>query len=705
MRKRIIISLFLPVVLLLSLSSCAKDRYDGLSVSGTMEIGISLSGMQTRTTTPGVDALNENTVASLSVFLWLSGEEDGDALFRADGLSVASGTARTYLPSDIISAVAASGEPASFAIVANAALPSLAGTAMDDVLSATISAGFSAGGVQSSIPMYGTGTVSPSLDGRSLRGSTVLRRSAAKLEARITSVAGDVEQGGVHWTPDTDHMQLALHRGRSTGPAGGYSCLGGTAGTQYNLTAGPLGAVRDGGGALLHYTTATPFYSFTADWSADESAAASFLLVVPWSSDGGSSWRMSYYQIPVNEAGMCIRDNVHYIINMQVGMVGSFEEETPVTLEPSIVIQGWGTVGMTGVEIKDSRYIVVGARSLILDNAEDCTIQYISSHDCTILSKSLTRPDLLDPDGAPVVIPETDYTLTIVDDETIAFHHDLDNSGTATADYAPFTLTFVIGHADGAPYSQEVTIVQRPMIYIVTQMNSDGDTSAHNGYVYVNNGTNSSYGGGASGLSGSNSNPAMYIITVSALSSGSSFTIGDPRTPYVNNFPDVNILGQVSYTWSASAPDLSGTTRRLSYYHPTESSERTVTMVAPQFRIASSYGACTTASYAAMQRRCATYQEDGYPAGRWRIPTKAEMQYILSLSSQGVIPELFTVSSGGAGYWCANGSVTGNASNEPVFTDNDFSGNRYVRCVYDEWFWGSEQIANISSFTWGDIDY
>ena len=45
-------------------------------------------------------------------------------------------------------------------------------------------------------------------------------------------------------------------------------------------------------------------------------------------------------------------------------------------------------------------------------------------------------------------------------------------------------------------------------------------------------------------------------------------------------------------------------------------------------------------SYSDAEKRCAAYQEDGYPAGRWRVPTKAEVKYIIQLSGWGVIPVL-----------------------------------------------------------------
>ena len=96
------------------------------------------------------------------------------------------------------------------------------------------------------------------------------------------------------------------------------------------------------------------------------------------------------------------------------------------------------------------------------------------------------------------------------------------------------------------------------------------------------------------------------------------------------------------------------------------------------------------------EKRCASYQEDGYPAGRWRLPTYAEAAFIVSLSNEKKIPYLFNT---GTNYWCAHGDFKPNGNNVDLNPDGN---SNSVRCVYDEWYWGSDQIANKSTFTWGD---
>ena len=116
-------------------------------------------------------------------------------------------------------------------------------------------------------------------------------------------------------------------------------------------------------------------------------------------------------------------------------------------------------------------------------------------------------------------------------------------------------------------------------------------------------------------------------------------------------------------------------------------------------------------TFADAQRRCASYQEDGYPAGRWRLPTKAEIEYIAQLNSDNKIELLLGSASGTTDYFCNSGYMTVQQNRTPSYTAiTNISGDsnaRYVRCVYDDWYWGessNDRLAdnNKTTFTWGD---
>lgn len=149
-------------------------------------------------------------------------------------------------------------------------------------------------------------------------------------------------------------------------------------------------------------------------------------------------------------------------------------------------------------------------------------------------------------------------------------------------------------------------------------------------------------------------------------------------------------------------------------YRPTErkdaSSYTSATFrpeIAPEFMVASSYGRSTATKYENAVMRCAAYQEDGYPAGRWRLPTEAEIDYCIRLSDMGAIPDLFyPFASNGTddyGYRASSGRrKSGNSGwlNEGVASTGNDTGDAFVRCVYDTWYWGHEEDNNLKNGTY-----
>ena len=301
--------------------------------------------------------------------------------------------------------------------------------------------------------------------------------------------------------------------------------------------------------------------------------------------------------------------------------------------------------------------------------------------------------------------------FTTVDNQSIVIRHDLindlnskDGSNKPNYDVVPYYLYFRVQHKDKPEYYKDILVEQRPAIVLEPQLNSAGDANTNKGYVYINgeqgtSTTNNNVWRYVAGLTGTNKNPNMYVITTSVLDSEDM--IGDPRetTAKTDN--------QVYSGWNSASlrPVDSQTQRRLTNYYPAMETEAARSYIAPSFRVASSYGVTQSISYDNAKRRCAAYQEDGYPAGRWRLPTKAEVLFITTLSADGMIPELFSFdnSQRDKSYWCANGAIDG-AYGVPTFYDDDMNTARYVRCVYDEWFWSDTEYSRvaISNPRWGD---
>lgn len=166
---------------------------------------------------------------------------------------------------------------------------------------------------------------------------------------------------------------------------------------------------------------------------------------------------------------------------------------------------------------------------------------------------------------------------------------------------------------------------------------------------------------------------------------------------FVNAYPIGNIF-------QGNTPQEKRTLSKTNY-RPTLSDASVENMISPKFRIASSYSVCGSAiSYENARKRCATYQEDGYPAGRWRIPTKAEVLFMIKLSQDKKITQLFNYT-----YWFANGTVTVNSQGNitDIKTNTEANTTAVVRPVYDEWYWEKSDYPRLSGtnkevFVWGD---
>ena len=338
---------------------------------------------------------------------------------------------------------------------------------------------------------------------------------------------------------------------------------------------------------------------------------------------------------------------------------------------------------------------------------------------------------------------ESDWVQKVGEGENyLQIGHQLNSDLTSPLmDVTPYYYTVVLSlpeeiDPDGE-YSKTVTFVQWPEVYVVEDPNK---STNNDGYVFLNTYNRSSsftsrynnrnytttldtqnnsydYLGGIHGLTGTNANPSMYVLTISV---SGTYTIGDPRSTSVSNpsftyngfhadtgLFDSNDTHAFNGTWN-SAPFTEGGNHALTYYHPAANTSNSEGMIAPKIRIASSYGVTLPISETKAIARCAAYQEDGIPAGRWRLPTLAEVQFISQLSALERIPLLFGSATGDSYYWTANGQIVVNNEAGTAGKPQTAQNTAYIRCVYDEWFWGdatTSRPVNAATFTWGDRNY
>jgi hypothetical protein len=169
-----------------------------------------------------------------------------------------------------------------------------------------------------------------------------------------------------------------------------------------------------------------------------------------------------------------------------------------------------------------------------------------------------------------------------------------------------------------------------------------------------------------------------------------------------HNTGNYNTVYNNQYDGSSLLPHGSTSTEyaKIKAYKPGGKDAKYKDYLSPEVMFASSYGKGTTINFMTAVLRCAAYQEDGFPAGRWRLPTEAEIELAISLANRGAIPELFA----DAGkYWASSGRYlyggnwvsetdpyTGEPQNNPWTGDTNGTGVG-VRCVYDTWYWGREE--------------
>lgn len=614
---------------------------------------------------------------------------------------------------------------------------------------------------QESFVMYGGDNVTLSIttEGsvtkKSLFGQIKVKRDAAKVLLTVTEVKDTVHvkdtslpDGYQIWESDPTKIHVMFYNGMNKSNVHSqinqgyhytpnyddgvfnddcYFTLDKTSGTE-NLWRKLVAASESAPNKNLKHEI--PFYTYLSDWSdkGEKDRASYMILMVPWQQVDASGnpvgdlgFQHTYYQIettPVDE--QAYYENTFYQIFINVGVLGSFVKPEPVEVTAQYMVVPWGNVDVPAT-LREGNYLIVEKERVEVNNEAEGYDPYISSHPITT---TITRIEYMNYSNV------TPYKMVITSDNpTRAYQYYQNSNGqwvprgnnyysdvsewagfTATPDastsrvilnhtipptmYVPYDVTVEVRNSVGS--SETVVFTQYPPIYI------SGERS--NGYAWVNGWSNDrggdrvcyddrgqnnnnarignfSYRNNADMGSGDNRNPNNYIISISSFSDD-TYKIGDPRSSTVNNL--TNLSGLTSYK----------PTRR----------DGTEDMIAPRILVASSYGVVTSTYYfgrEAAEKRCASYQENGYPAGRWRVPTAAEIEFIMSLHAQGYIPSLFNLGRNDRqGYWCANGKISGDANARP-YLSNDTQ-DTAVRCVYDIWYWGEAHTA--TQFTWGDVE-
>lgn len=563
--------------------------------------------------------------------------------------------------------------------------------------------------------------------GNELSGTIYLTRAASKITFR-TTIAESLVIDGVTWVPLLDELSFTYHNivnksyidnGSDTDSNNTFAMPSGqdiydnVDGIQMSRILSDNGAQApsyDGDvEGVSKWTTIdhiVPLYSYSSRWADGANNEAYIMLTVPWKVMGDDSETLTYYKyfVPLNMNELKLVRNKHYRINLRVGVLGDLEELTES--EFSYEILDW--VGESvDVKLQKPTYLVVDSNYVEMKNLETFSVGYQSSDEVAYEVRSTTISAFKKQNNIIVSgCVHEKYTVT-AENGNVTFEHELDNTRSdndTDYDFLVQTTVVRIYHKSNPAIYEDITFVQYPAMYVTVNAGYEGKWN----YINVNGnswekwttskgagtgcpkvGNETVYWVGIGGKSQSDTNHNMYQITVTAFDSTTpDYLIADPRAAAQN----ITLFESYTYKYNRNnytSPEYPVQPDQLKVdeikgYRGTlvENAEN---LVAPEFIIASFCATCTNADHNIYPEnsgyyRCASYQEAGYPAGRWRIPTTAELEVVGKLCAQGKLPQIFQ---NGEEYPSSSGIFT---NNNGSFTPTT-SAATSIRCVYDTWYW------------------
>lgn len=569
-----------------------------------------------------------------------------------------------------------------------------------------------------------------------------LQRVAAKITftLNISKEIVDDATAGTRWLPLTSSANFTTYFVNALT----YATLEGEAldaddalATGHQLSYATSHVKTEGTATSKTYTwEVDPFYTYPVEFDPGSNNAPYFKLALPWEnvdSEGNLTAKgatVFYYKAYIrDEDGKALTSfdrNKHYIVSLNVDVLGGTPEDYTI-LETFFYVANWQSpADGTYDGYYAPRYLDIARPEYYLYGDNSITIAVTSSHVIDAEITSVSQKTIAGADKMTTV----PATAKVTPDGRVSFTLEYPLTTTMAGgnmDITPITWTVHVFHADDDEISKDVTIYQYPSIY--GEQRRTGPATATNttdSYYTFLNGTRYSYSGTGTPVEanttgvylgsingGDPTSRDKLILTVSTLASLTSVTaftkdgtavkfsevaIGDPRSKIT--FP----IEKQGLTWSRT--DLGESPNYIDNYLVANPDKNK--FIAPRFMFpAGRLGSNRInreldegGSWRANAERCAAYQEAGYPAGRWRLPTEAEVAFCKQLEENGYISGMFY---SGNRYWTAsgtyflNGTVIDPADEDDVprtsAQANNGSGiyrTASSRCVYDLWYWGEE---------------
>lgn len=743
--KRIITYISILAAVLTAGVSCTREAIDGNQEGGAITLTFKTEVMSTRVTVnegdPVVGQGAENKIEYVDYFFFSSTDPDTPAIksgrLSVDALTKVSDTEYKYTFDTSVSEYEALKNKSYLYVLVN--YPGqIESTTLNSLLSMPITTDFTKEQTSFVMDSYDNGdasgllTLTPTQKDESKTVVVKLTRCAAKLLLNIDVKNSYTDESGNVWTPVTEQMWVNFLNGRKHTTVDAEAVAFDDKNFYFSTeTAAPTRLTDKSG-----YTSwqAAPVYTYPQTFEVSDVTAPYFKIFCPWVCDGKGTNNF-YYKILLPQLGSFQRNKI-YKMTVDVSVIGSTEDDWALATE-KIGVADWCNPAQLEVSLEGAMYLDVPVKYFEIYGVNDIYIPVVSSNDIRITNLSGSRINLYN--GSTVSVSATTSDIS---KEGFRLTHVLNTDMTSSNfDCTPITYTMRVQHTQGGlSKTVDVKVVQYPSIYAQADasngyayVNSYAYTNNHggrynNGYAYNNNSDQLGSLNQLGSSSSVNNNSNQYVVTVSVLPDGykvagmsEEVVIGDPRG------------GRLAYNYLGYTAGTNGTngsysaTVRANYNAVSSTSQN---VIAPAIRIASSWGSTTPIlDYNRAEERCASYQENGYPAGRWRIPTIAEIDFLIRLSNYNHIPELFSPSREGARnydvYWAGGGYAYGGT---PYLNDRQNQANHtqsfvnlngatpttqdrrsvlritvnnryeyfqtYMRCVYDEWYWSDTKYNN-----------
>jgi hypothetical protein len=426
-----------------------------------------------------------------------------------------------------------------------------------------------------------------------------------------------------------------------------------------------------------------------------------------------------------------LKSNEWYELVLDVTILGGSSDDLPLELAGQYYVVDWSDPNFTaGGALKQGRYLSTAVDTFYIYGGNSIEIPVFSSHNLTatiakrealIDGNWTTERKTIRYNNRNYYVPENLPTRGSVNTNggrtLVTFTDQLTPTIGTSLDCYPMQFTIDLGHVAGSgglTTTKRIYIIQYPPIYVDSKPGGNAMVDGYYGnvnnrYKYRDRYPNGRLRENNSGTTADNpvtvpygtitryetSQTNLTFISVSAFGDNNTYTLGGRQYTYIIADPrqasGYNNNSLIAYNDSDGNNVIWGTNAAKIMIGNTSTTNPNY--IAPKMFIASRWSRFASSDYVSFenaQKRCATYQEAGYPAGRWRLPTEAEVNFIINLQNYGFINELFI-----ARAYTASGSTV--QVNSGRITYNSSSSTAVCRCVYDAWYWGNEPVEGARS--------